>query len=495
MTIEAIRSRCSDLHVELATAYHRAGAGLSAELDTSGILDRYQDLVDPARVAEVTAASSAADNGRERRRLAMLRDHVAWVYDAYTSRELVDRLQREEAQAEVTVDGETFPYRALAIKLMNEPDRARRERLAAARDAALAGFEPLYLEQFQQTQQIARDLGFANHRERCELLGGLPLEALATAVRELLEATETLYAGLLPAALEPLGVPAAEASWFDFSHLFRVTAFDDWFPAAGLLPRITRMIEALGLDIHAAGRVAFDLEERPLKSPRPFCSVLRVPWEVVLVLRPMGGLSDYAAFLHELGHALHFGYASPELPWEFRHLGDNSITEGYAFLFDRLTVDPDWLSEFAELPEPGPLVHLLALRELMMVRKYSAQLLYELELFERDDPRPLAEAWAARLSRATGVRQSPANYLASVDPMFYSARYLQGWLYEALLNSRLRGEHGPRWYAQPAAGQQLRELYARGQDIEVAGLFTALGAAPLDPQPLLQRTWREFGVG
>ena len=43
--------------------------------------------------------------------------------------------------------------------------------------------------------------------------------------------------------------------------------------------------------------------------------------------------------LHELGHALHFANMSRALPFEFRWLGDNSVTEGYAMLFDHRLKD------------------------------------------------------------------------------------------------------------------------------------------------------------
>src|SRR5205085_9560255 len=59
----------------------------------------------------------------------------------------------------------------------------------------------------------------------------------------------------------------------------------------------------------------------------------------LLVMRPHGGQTDWNTFLHELGHALHFAYMRPDLPYEYRWLGDNSVTEGYAMLFDHLMQD------------------------------------------------------------------------------------------------------------------------------------------------------------
>ena len=79
--------------------------------------------------------------------------------------------------------------------------------------------------------------------------------------------------------------------------------------------------------------MTFDIESRPNKSPRAFCAPVRVPGEVYLVIAPVGGRDDYATLFHEGGHTEHSASVAPELPFEFRCLGDNSISETYAFLF------------------------------------------------------------------------------------------------------------------------------------------------------------------
>ena len=86
-----------------------------------------------------------------------------------------------------------------------------------------------------------------------------------------------------------------------------------------------------------------DAEPRPKKTPRAFCAPVRVPEEVYLVLTRIGGREDYETLMHEAGHAEHFSHVDPALPVEHRYLGDNSVTEGFAFLFQHLTEDPAWL--------------------------------------------------------------------------------------------------------------------------------------------------------
>jgi len=113
-----------------------------------------------------------------------------------------------------------------------------------------------------------------------------------------------------------------------------------------------------------------------------FCAPVRVPDEVYLVMRPHGGQTDYQTLLHELGHALHFAYTRADYPFEYRWVGDNSVTESYAMLFDHLMQHPRWLLRYSGLGkrELPPFLRAAALEELQFLRRYCAKLIYEVQL-------------------------------------------------------------------------------------------------------------------
>ena len=54
-----------------------------------------------------------------------------------------------------------------------------------------------------------------------------------------------------------------------------------------------RQVTEMGLSPDAEGRVIYDLADRPGKRARAFCSPVRIPDEVYLVLRPHGGQNDW----------------------------------------------------------------------------------------------------------------------------------------------------------------------------------------------------------
>src|SRR4029077_2205335 len=99
------------------------------------------------------------------------------------------------------------------------------------------------------------------------------------------------------------------------------------FSEERLLPSFGETMDGLGLGLEQQPNIILDTEERPTKTPRAYCAPVRIPGEVYLVVPKVGGREDFAALFHEGGHAQHFAHMDPSLPVEFRHLGDNSVTE------------------------------------------------------------------------------------------------------------------------------------------------------------------------
>ena len=159
-------------------------------------------------------------------------------------------------------------------------------------------------------------------------------------------------------------------------------------------------MHGLGIDIAHQPGVVLDVEPRRKKSPRAFCAPVHAPGEVYLVLSPVGGVDDFSVLFHEGGHTEHFAHVDPELPFEFRLLGDNAITEAYAFLFQHLVEDPDWLTAQLGVADPEPICAHARAQRLVYLRRYTGKLAYELELHagnrDRGDGGSLRRAAGAR---------------------------------------------------------------------------------------------------
>jgi hypothetical protein len=254
---------------------------------------------------------------------------------------------------------------------------------------------------------------------------------------------------------------------------------------------IRRQVTEMGIDPSAKGRIIYDLGEREGKRSRAFCSPVRVPDEVYLVLRPHGGQSDYNTLLHELGHALHFAYANPDYPFEFRWLGDNSVTEAYAMLFDHRMQDRGWLLRYTQLGQNklGKFLRTAGFEELHFLRRYCAKLLYERALYGGEIPwRQLPDLYVSLLTKATTFEYRTADAFVDVDPRYYSARYLRAWQLQSILNEELTARFDTDWFRNPAAGPWfVRELLSEGQRETADEIALRAGGGALSFKPLVRK--------
>ena len=197
-----------------------------------------------------------------------------------------------------------------------------------------------------------------------------------------------------------------------------------------------------------------DIEQRPRKSPRAFCAPVSVPHEVYLVIARHGGRDDYAALFHEAGHTEHYANVEASLPFEFRHLGDNSVTEGFAFLFEHLTEDPAWLRAVLGADDPERLAAYSGFTrasKFVFLRRYAAKLSYELELHGGERPLDEMPALYSRLlGDAVGV-DWPAAHVpggrrrAATTPRTTCARGRSRRTCAACCVERF----GPEWFPSP----------------------------------------------
>jgi hypothetical protein len=268
----------------------------------------------------------------------------------------------------------------------------------------------------------------------------------------------------------------------DLPRFFRAADTDGSFPAERLTTSFLDTARGLGIDVTAQPGVILDAERRPKKSPRAFCAPVRAPGEVYLVIAPVGGRDDYAALFHEGGHTEHFASVDPALPFEFRLLGDNAITEAYAFLFQHLIEDPEWLRRRLEVEDDGALASYARANRLVYLRRYTAKFAYELELHGSGDGSldALSGRYAELLSAAVRVEWPRQSFLADVDPGFYCTAYLRAWALETHLRAHLRRRFGPAWFEEPEAGAALRALWHDGQRLSAEEMLHELTGRRLD---------------
>jgi hypothetical protein len=463
--------------------YYLHFAGHKPDLEIAPIYERHRALFERQAIDELREQHARAPRGDAERRTRYLLELAVGGFMGEATKAQEEALAEREATLEIEVDGRHEAYRQASIWQANEPDPQLRARIEAARLALMeAELNPLHVEVTQIAHELARDLGWPSYRAMYEELKAIDIEALELQTRAFSEATVAGYRQKLdPQMQEHIGIGFDSFRRSDLPYFFRAPAFDSLFPQDRLLGSFEETLAGMGIELRGQANVRLDTEQRPRKSPRAFCSPVRVPDEVYLVIPRTGGRDDFAALFHEGGHTEHYANVDAALPFEFRQLGDNSVTEGFAFLFEHLTEDVAWLRLVMEADDADAFLAFARAIKLLFLRRYAAKLRYEVVLHSGE--RPLGEMpalYEELLSEAVGFGWPRTTYLADVDPGYYAANYLRAWAFETHLRAVLRERFGEQWFTRREAGGLLRSLWREGQRLDADELLAEVTGEQLD---------------
>jgi len=459
--------------------------------EQAAIVRRYADLFTREQLDALQDAEDAAD-GDERELLFRLRKTCEGGLIANELTEAEDELENQLLATRVTFEGEEIPLRTAQAKLAVLSSYADREALGLIHAETSEAFNPNRLELLRRGDALAGELsGIDGAVERNEDEKGISLRELSAVLERASIALTDRYGELRETWFDRLlgtqrdAVPSSAHA----AYVRRLSPLEATYTKERATAICLETLQALGFDLAAQPNIRLDLDDRPQKSPRA-CVIASDPPKVVhLITRAQGGLHDYQAFLHEAGHALHYGGCDPELPYTFRRIArDHALTEIYSYIVEAISQEPGWHQQYFELSaaEASENAEATVFLETFLFRRYEAKLRFELDFWTRfasDGGTP--DGYADRLTAATGYRYRRGGHLADMDEGFYSADYLRAWIRSAQLRAHLLSEIGDDWWRDPATGDILRDLFLEGTkptSEEVAG---RLGFDPLDTTPLL----------
>jgi hypothetical protein len=481
--LDAYREEADRFIAALDEEYYLHFAGLKDSFELTPIYERYADL---ATLEACRRLAQAAEPGG--RGAVELWRFGCEGYLGNLTREEAEEIAGLEASLEAEVDGERIGFRLLRPALANEPDRGRRERLDRARvELTAAELNQHYVRIAEIRREATTALGSETYRDLYTRFG-FPLEELRGQCERFLAATEDVYVAAFDRLFRRrVGVALEEAKRWDLPRLFRATEWDSGFTAEAMVPALEATLHGLGIDLRRQENVHLDVEARPTKTPRAFCAPIEVPERVMLVIQPMGGPDDWHALFHEAGHTEHYAHTAAELPFEARRLGDNAVTEGWAMLLELVVNEPEWLARRLDFARPDEFASEAAAGLLYFVRRYAAKFLYELELHAAASLEGMDARYVERMEDAVKIEPSAVDYLADVDPGFYSSSYLRAWAFESLLRGFMREEFGRTWFQREEAGSLLRELWSEGQRPTADELIDEVMGATLELDAVAER--------
>jgi hypothetical protein len=491
LTPAEFQSRLERYLFERSEEWRAVRVGEKEISEQAEIVRRYADLftrdqLDALREAEEGTA------GDDRELLYRLRKTCESALISAQLAEREDELENRQLAERVTFAGEEMPLRTAQAKLAVLAGYADREELGRIQADASARFNPDRLELLAASEELAAEYsGIADAVARNEEEKDISLHELSRALHTAADASapsyerlrERWFAKLLGDEREE--VPAS----YHTSWMRRLSPLEATYTKDRATEVCLQTLDALGFDLNALPNIKLDLDDRPQKSPRA-CVIASDPPSIVhLITRAQGGLHDYQAFLHEAGHALHYGGCDPDLPYVFRRIArDHALTEIYSYIVEAISREPEWHELYFGLsPEQArENAEATTFLEALLYRRYEAKLRFELDFWSRfdgDDGDP--DVYESLLTAATGVRYRKDNYISDMDAGFYSADYLRAWIRSAQLRAHLVSEIGDDWWRSRKTGELLADLFREGTKPTSEEIAARLGFDPLDTKPLL----------
>jgi len=461
-------------------------AGLKEEMNLSAIYQKYAHLFSKPLILEVKEKRKHA-KGEEERKLRYLQEFFVSGYLEMVVKELSDRAETVQSKEKIKVDEEEIPFRLAAVKIANEPDRAKRSKLFQARNRVIEKtINPVLKGRMQRLHDTSIELGYKNYMALFESVKKIDFLSLEKIMLSFIDKTESLYETLMDEALKDrVGVSLEDAERHDLAYFFRAKEYDNYFKKEKAVETLRETLANMGIRLDRQRNISIDTEERPSKSPRAFCSGIKIPNDIKLVIMPHGGHDDYAALFHEAGHAEHYGCVDADLDMEYKRLGDNSVTETYAFLLEYLLTNENWLKRHTPMKDVKAYLDFLHLYKLFFLRRYGAKLSYEIKLHMSETLEGMDKVYETTLDKVLKFKNGRTQYLIDHDDGFYCAQYLRAWIFEEQLRATLQKRFGEEWFNNAEAGKLLIKLWANGQKHDVIELARMMGYPGLDINPLL----------
>jgi len=488
LDLESYRTRLEEFEQTLNRELYRYYSGQKTQLEIHSIYSDYSDLFSTESIHVVTSELKNTSESLSSRRKSC-RKIAEFLIDQHLDCQtapLTQEIARFESMQTVHWEGREISLSQVPAVLKEESSAIKRYRLyeCNARAQQESGLKQKKVVQLRST---AVELGFKNYRDAREWISGINYKQLLNSLDAVLRRLEDRYKEQFRVSLEStLGISSQGAGCWDLAHWLKKNDERQIFSEINLIPVVKATIEELGVQPEHPDAIVHDMDRRTGKNPRPFCIPIRVPQEIKIGLLPGSGFKQYAALLHESGHACHFAWTNSSLPAEHRIWGDRALSESYGFLLEYLIRDPQWLARMLSFTKSRDFLHFQSLFRMFLIRRYAADLCFALQLHEQNSLDNMSEIYAETMRSYTGLKYQPESWLDELPDGFESADYIRGWILECMLRQYLCSKYGKDWFGNRSAGGFLKEIWETGLLYSADELCREIGFSELDPQILAE---------
>ena len=484
--IYELSKKGEEYNAKMMSLYYNNFAGLTAKYEISGAMKDYPELYSLNTVQFLKDIKGEMMNDEKRIAEYLLRFAVDNILEfAVSSRK--EKLIEEQAAKVTKISDKNTPFRQLPILISTTPDRESRNGYYRAHSSLLEEYENDYIYIINAQHKKAKELGYRDYIDMVSDIKKIDIMDMKRRCERFLRETEADYIRLLEYfSRKYLRMYPEDMTQADMNYMLHGKWYDALFPAGKLIDTVKKTLLSMGIDMDSQRNITLDVEEREGKSSRAFVAPIRIPSDVRLVLRIRGGFEDYKTLLHESGHLEHFANTSDRLDFALKCLGDESVSEMYAFLIQYLTTSIEWCEEMMGFSDLN-FLNFALFDKMYMLRRYCAKVLYEVKLHSMDEvDKRMGRVYSDILYDAVKVKYDSRRYLYDLDMGFYSIEYLIAWFGEAQLRSFFMNYFGRYWFENYHAGKVLKRLWGYGTKYRVDELLRMLSLDNVSIEPTIK---------
>jgi len=465
-----------DLHKELLQVVN----GTKRFPDNYTIFQKYSHLFDMFLIAEL-GDQRTRETGEEKRRICYLHRFLQSNYPLFSVCELTDEFL--EARSGISIGSCTGQMAVPSSSYLMRGVKGREERASLwdQRCRALQDLNPVLEKRLIGIHRACKEMGYDALTDLSLSVRGIDSRWLASALNNILDRTEPLYIAMLEEFLEPLSISLDEAREHDILYLLNGEQFDHMFPMDETGNSLLSAIRGMGVDLEEIRSIKMG---ESMSQGAAFIPIT-VPGDIHLLSLPTGGYLDYISHFGEAGKALQSVSVSPDIPMEYRYLGDRAIPESFSLLFQRIISTRLWLESRGKNEEIHSFRRLFYLNRMYQLRRLASILQYEMRM----DTCPLSDAedlYRSIMEENMHFSHSPEAYLIDIHLPFRSIDRLRAFVFEAMLRNALLEKFGEQWSKDTGTMEMLREIWPWGGKFELDELANSIGYAELNMEPLVE---------
>lgn len=437
------------------------------------MITRYEHIFSPHTLNFINDYIQSSEiSDLEKNKWLLTRDLILEYKTQFLLFEDVFSIQYKKHMMRVKIDEKHSVPVSKALQMIYDQNNPNSQDIMQSYIRKMDKLNPFYLKIINKYQTQAQLYGYTSFLDLMKDNHHMDLDRIYSETKEYLKSSFIQYQDKLTAlSRQYLNKEWNNVTYADMWKLF--SGF--WLPlqpikGENMVSLFNKTCSHLGYKFKNNSYIEIDLESRNDKIGNSYCGFPcgDKNQKVVLVVYPYSHHNDLSAFYHEGGHAVHLSNISPSLHPLFRAIGDFSVSETPAYLFQKLLHKSEYIEEnmgySSEIAQK--FAQFYSFIHLYKQRKLCSQFIFLYRIFRNSwqlTPTQFEKVFYETEQQYMldfGFERKCYDFVHMVEEKpFIAAHYLRAEKASTKMESTLCLKFGLKWWNSENAGKFLQERY------------------------------------